>query len=112
MRGASDAVSLPKNLWNLNPIRNTLVEAEEFGHAHIVLRLKEVASPRDQEFSARVDALQFIVGVEALDDFRSDGRIGSVAIQVYPHYLLVERDRGAARARNTLTPQMEHGVLQ
>ena len=59
-----------------------------------------------------VGALLVSVGVEVLDDFRSDGRIANAAIKTDPQPLFFKRDRGAVRAGNTRTQQMEHGVLQ
>jgi len=52
------------------------------------------------------------VGVEVLDDLRSDGWIGNAAVETDPHSLFFERDRGAVRACNTHTWQMKNGVLQ
>src|SRR6266571_3951060 len=50
-----------------------------------------------------VGALLVSVGVEVLDDFRSDGRIANAAIETDPYSLFFERDRGALRACNTCT---------
>jgi hypothetical protein len=57
-------------------------------------------------------ALLVSVAIEVLDDFRSDGRIVNAAVETDPESLFFERDRGAVRACNTQTWQMEHGVLQ
>src|SRR5438552_3298312 len=59
-----------------------------------------------------VSTLLVSVGVEVLDDFRSDGRIANAAVETDPRLFLFKRDRGAVRACDTCTQQMEHGVLQ
>jgi hypothetical protein len=56
-------------------------------------------------------ALPVSVGVEVLDDFRSDGRIVNAAVETDPRSLFFERDRRALRACNTHKWQLEHGVL-
>jgi len=56
-------------------------------------------------------ALLVSVGVEVLDDFRSDGRIVNAAVETDPRSLFFERDRRALRACNTHKWQLEHGVL-
>ena len=59
-----------------------------------------------------VGAFLVSVAIELLNDLRSDGRIVNAAVETDPQSLFFERDRGAVRACNTQTWQMEHGVLQ